>query len=132
MSLKRQSRRASSLVSDTGSASAAVIVMRLAAMSVPGALGSARQEGEMRRMVSDKVEAGYQGGWAAAMQMAFLPARAMAAFATPAALTPAGYVKACGKVGALWLGVGNAALAPSRHKAVGNRKRLAGAAARRR
>ncbi len=132
MSLKRQSRRSTRLVAETGAASAAVIAMRLAAMADPTRASSPRQQAELRRMVREKQVAGQQGAWDAATQLALLPTRAMAAFATPAALTPSGYLDACGKLAALWLGVGNAALAPARRKAVGNRKRLSGASSRRR
>lgn len=132
MTLKRQSRRAARLMAETGSASAAVIAMRMASLADPIESKSPRQQREIKRMVDEKVQAGYQGGMAAAMQMAFLPARAMAAFATPAAMTPSGYLDACGKVGALWLGVGNAAMSPSRSKVVSNRKRLSGTTRKRR
>lgn len=125
MAIRRSTARSARLLTDTGLASGEVITRRLAGFATPGASGSARQQREATRMVTEKVQAGIEGAGAAGLALTFLPMRAWAAFADPRALTPAGYATACGRVASLWMEVGQAALAPARHKAVANRRRLA-------
>lgn len=116
--------RAGQRLGDAGLASAEVIAARLRDFTDPTALGSARQQREAARMVSEKVSAAAEGTLAAAGAMAALPMRWMQLTARANALTPEGWMRLCADAAALWVDVGDAAMAPARAAVLGNRTRL--------
>ena len=73
---------------DTGSASASVVSARLLALSNPFDFMSRQQQREVSKMVSEKMEAGFDGWMAASAEMAALPLRLLVATARPSAFTP--------------------------------------------
>lgn len=117
-------RRAGQRLGDAGLASAEVIAARLQDLADPAALGSARQQREVARMVSEKVSAAAEGTWAAAGAMAVLPMRWMQLIARANALTPEGWMRLCAEAAEMWVGVGDAAMAPARAAVFDNRSRL--------
>ncbi len=120
----RHLNRSARLVAETASASAEVITARMLGLGDPREFLSARQQREVGAMVSEKALAGMQG-WMGAMAEAWmLPARALATLGGPAAFTPQGAARAAAEIGALWLGVGDAALRPAKRKVSSNRTRL--------
>lgn len=125
--MSKQSKRigkSAQLLTDTASASAEVISARMVRLSDPREFLSARQQREVGEMVSEKMYAGAQG-WAGAVAEAWLlPFRAASAFGKPSAFTPIGAMRAASEIGALWLGVGDAALRPAKTKASSNRTKL--------
>jgi hypothetical protein len=121
---KKQSRTSTRILADTASASMEVIASRLLALSDPNAFGSQAQMRELSGMVSEKLQAGAQGWAGAALQLAMLPYRMAWTFASPSTLTASGAAQAWAEAESLWLGVGNAALAPVRRKVVANRAKL--------
>lgn len=101
-----------------------VISSRLLAMSDPREFGSQKQMRELSGMVSEKMQAGAQGWAGAALELGMLPYRMAWTFANPSTLTASGAAKAWTEVGSLWLGIGNAAMAPARSKVMANRSKL--------
>ena len=101
-----------------------VIASRLLALSDPRAFGSQTQMRELSGMVSEKVQAGAQGWAGAALELGMLPYRMAWTFVSPSMLTASGAAKAWTEAGSLWLGVGNAAMAPARSKVMANRSKL--------
>ena len=120
----KQSRVATRILTDTASASMEVISSRLLALSDPLEFGSQKQMRELTGMVSEKMQAGAQGWAGAALELGMLPYRMAWAFANPSTLTASGAAKAWTEAGSLWLGVGNAAMAPARSKVMANRSKL--------
>ena len=125
MPSRRETRAATALLHATGAAAASVIAARVQAFSDPATLLSPWHQSEARRMTAEKLDAASQGMQAAGIELALLPARMLMIGARPAAWTPAGWMTACNDVAALWIGVGNAALRPTRNTAVRNQRRLA-------
>jgi len=62
---------------------------------------------------------------AAGAEMAKLPGRMLQLAARPSAWTPSGWMNAWMDGAGLWIGIGNAALAPAKSTVVRNRRRLA-------
>ena len=120
----KQSRVATRILTDTASASMEVISSRLLALSDPLEFGSQKQMRDLTGMVSEKMQAGAQGWAGAALKLGMLPYRMAWTFANPSMLTASGAAKAWTEVGSLWLGVGNAAMAPARSKVMANRSKL--------
>jgi hypothetical protein len=101
-----------------------VMSARLLAMSDPREFGSQEQIREVSGMVSEKLQAGAQGWAGAALELGMLPYRMAWTFASPSMLTASGAARAWAEAGSLWLGVGNAAMAPARSKVMANRSKL--------
>lgn len=123
-STSRQARTAAKLLHDTGSASASVITARMLAFANPATALSSWHQAEAKRMTSEKVAAGSAGLLAASMEMAMLPARMLQLAARPSSWTPHGWMQAWMDGASLWVGVGNAALAPAKTTVMRNRARL--------
>lgn len=124
-SRNRHARNAATLLTVTGSASASVIAARMLAFSNPATAMSPWHLAEAQRMSSEKLDAGKAGLLAASAELAMLPGRMLQLAARPSAWTPNGLMNAWMEGAGLWLGVGNAALAPAKSTAVRNQVRLA-------
>ncbi len=74
-------------------------------------------------MTSEKLAAGSEGLLAAGAEMAKLPGRMLQLAARPSAWTPSGLMDAWMHGTGLWIGIGNAALAPAKSAAVRNHTR---------
>ena len=120
----RQVNRSAKLMADTATASAEVIAARLMKLGNPREFMTARQQRDIGGMVSEKMVAGMQGWMGAVTEAWLLPSRTIATLSRPSAYTPEGAARAAGEIGALWLGVGDAALRPAKRKASSNRTRL--------
>lgn len=121
----RQGRAAAKLLTATGSAAASVIAARMLAFSNPATVMSAWHQAEAKRMTSEKLAAGSDGIVAAGTELAMLPGRMLQLAARPSTWTPMGWMHAWTEGAGLWMGVGNAALAPAESTATRNRRRLA-------
>ena len=123
-SRNRQARTAAKLLNATGSASASVIAARMLAFSNPAMAMSPWHQAEAHRMTSEKLAAGSDGLLAAGAEMAKLPGRMLQLAARPSAWTPGGWMNAWLDGAGLWIGIGNAMLAPANSTVVRNRARL--------
>jgi hypothetical protein len=120
----KHARTAARLLVDTGSASASVVSARLLAFSNPLDFMSRQQQRELSKMVSEKVQAGYDGWMAASAELAAMPFRLLQGTARPPAFTPAVAMETWMALAGWWIGVGNAALQPARRTVMANHARL--------
>lgn len=123
MAIRNTSSSTAKLVTDIASASSEVIASRVVALSDPRAFMSPGQWRDVSGMVSEKLQAGMQGWIAGSLALWMLPAR-MTMTMMSAATTPGKSAKAADQASALWLGVANATLSPTRSKVVANRAKL--------
>lgn len=122
MAIRNTPSSTAKLVTDIASASSEVIASRVVALSDPRAFMSPGQWRDVSGMVSEKLQAGMQGWIAGSLALWMLPARMTMTMMSAA--TPGKSAKAADQAGALWLGVANAALSPTRSKVVANRAKL--------
>lgn len=127
---KRQASAAAKLLAAIGAASTSVIAARMLAFSNPATVMSPWHQAEAHRMTSEKLRAGHDGMLAAGNELAMLPGRMLQLASRPSSWTPTGWMHAWAEGAGLWLGVGNAALAPSKSTVTRNRTRLAKRAGR--